>query len=189
MKCDSEDRVFKLSKQDVAALVEFASTDKTRTSLTCVRFEPEQGTAIATDGHAIVVAKNCGTYREDAFSVPLEPLVAMAKLLKKGDYLAVQREDDRAVVITTPSGAAARATIPDEMFPEWRQVIPQDQDEPPARRVGFDAMLLARLPIVQKASECFGGEFTMPGAEMDPIKVVFQGPETTWTAVVMPMRV
>jgi hypothetical protein len=71
MKCDSEDRVFKLSKQDVAALVEFASTDKTRTSLTCVRFEPEQGTAIATDGHAIVVAKNCGTYREDAFSVPL----------------------------------------------------------------------------------------------------------------------
>ena len=192
MKCDSDDRVFRLSKHDVNALVEFASSDKTRTSISCVRFEPEAGTAIATDGHALVAAKNCGTYKGEAFSVPLAPLVSMAKLLKKDDYLSVTSvrvaAEEYEIVVTAPNGAATKVKAVDDLYPAWRQVIPESFEGPPARTVGFNTVLLARLALVQKASGCPGGAFMIPEDVMAAMKVTFDGFETKWTAVVMPMR-
>lgn len=190
MKCDSEGRAFRLTKQDVAALVDFASADKTRTHLTCVHFEPEDGTAVATDGHALVAAKNCGTYRGEPFQVPTKHLVEMAKLLKKDETLAVERhqiDGGAEATVTAPNGAMTRIAIEDNFFPAWRQVIPGDA-ESPARRVGFNAKLLAKLDGVQKAAGTPGGVYVIPDGEMSPMKVEFKGFDATWTAVIMPMR-
>lgn len=190
MKCDSEGRAFRLTKQDVAALLEFASTDKTRTTLTCVHFEPEDGTAVATDGHALVTAKNCGTYKGHPFQVPTKVLSEMVKLLKKDEMLTVERhqvDGGAEATVTAPNGATTRIAIEENFYPAWRQVIPGEAEKP-ARQVGLNARLLARLEAVQKAASVPGGIFTTPDHEMSPMKVEFKGFEATWTAVIMPMR-
>jgi|GEM_PF-6481098 len=191
MKCDTESRAFKLTKHDVAALAEFASTDKTRTTLTCIRFEPDAGTAVATDGHTLVAAKNGGTYAGEPFLAPAKALVEMAKLLKKDDVLTIERKATEAlaeVIITAPNGATSRLACEDDHFPAWRQVMPEASASA-TNKIAFNMKYIARLEAVQKAAETRGGTFIVPESDMAPIAVTFKGFDATWTAVIMPMRV
>lgn len=189
MRCKTDERAFELTKQDVAAVTQFASTDKTRPHISCVRFEPTHGTIIVTDGHTLATAKNCGKYEDEPFHVPAKVLAETSKLLGKNESMQVWRDGD-SIRISTPRGDR-RIAVEDVLYPDWRQVLPAEtEDESRFREeVGFNARYLARLEAAQKASEANGGVHRTPVDHFSPLVVTYKGMESTWTCLVMPMRV
>lgn len=196
MKHVSDSATFVLTRTDLRALLVFASRDKCRENLTVVHFNPQDGSASATDGHALVRASNCGTSNGDAYSVRRTDLEKAARLLrKKDDRLRVSRDGD-AVRLEAIDGESAvidesRITLADGQFPSIECLIPSDDPaSDPCSVHGFNAELFARVALVQKAAGRDSMHYRF-GSNLDPCKVTGQDPVdgTIWEVVIMPIRI
>lgn len=175
----STEEGFKLSPQAATALCAFASTDQTRPHLAAINFEPAIGTAVATDGHTMAIAKNCGSHNAPDFLVQATALERAAKLAKgKGAYLLVRYPiapasnvvplvavsaaavaNDASCVVTIEAIDASGRTLGsiscpavDARFPPWQQALPPADREPSAAVVGLNVTYMARLGLVAKAA-------------------------------------
>lgn len=206
---------FVLSKSEIAALVEFASDDTARPALASVMFRND-GHAVATDGHRLVVAES--PFGEKVRPAPTadalisaDDLAGWGKRLKKGEVLALRAAADkwalavvpeRYSVVVDPADVDAWFAAPtfikgeapsvDAKFPPYEQVIPAPGVNTPASSVGFNAAYLAALHTITKASgnDRSNGVTLALGGVMDPMRADVAGVDgTTFTAIVMPMRV
>ncbi len=196
------DGTFTFSKLAAKAILSFATADTTRPHLCALHFDPQTGCAYATDGHALVKVQNCGRSDHEAFTVArVDFAQAVRAARKKGDRVLVSLDGDRVRLeargpegqaLDAHGGVIASFDAPRllDKYPPVEQVIPHTPTGYQPEGVGFNALLLERIALIQKAAEADGCRF-MVGAAFDPAKVVIDSPATgsTWTAVIMPMRI
>jgi hypothetical protein len=176
----------RLSKQDIQALAAFASTDETRPHLCCIYFEPEDGRAVATDGHTLVIRQDVSREPGAApFLVRAKDLLAAAKALAKDEGVNV------APGSLTTTGAAFPIREIHATFPPYRDVIKRPEGKKRATSFGIDVFYLSRLEKVAKAAGSrVRGALIEPGeTDLDPVHFTITGPESTWSGVIVPRRV
>lgn len=78
-----------MSKADLVALLAFASKDETRRHLCGVYFDPSNGRAVATNGHVLAIAKNCGTFDAPPFILGRDALQRAAKVCGSGMMIEI----------------------------------------------------------------------------------------------------
>lgn len=201
MNIDKKSSAFELTKLDVKALAAFCGTGE---PLGCVSFEPDFGYVIATDGKSLVLAELRGSFSGPDFLVPIKSLISEARLLTGKNTLGVRFDAKRReTVLSTVAGRGCSATF-DEIktsYPKWRQVVPgrdfggQKSATNMLPKVlpdssGFDAALVARLALVQKAAGAEGAKFSFYGTEKraESLCAVFKGQKgEIFTVVVMGM--
>jgi len=197
-----ENGTFTLTKADCKALLAFASRDTTRVHLCGVHFNPAGGCAYATDGHTLVKAQNCGRTPDlDSFTVPRIPFEQAARLLRrKHDVLVVSvlgPDHRREIQLNAQGDTCGHVTaVPVEdnhrmPFPPVEHCIPgKVGGELPDSGVGFNAAYLERIHLIQKAAQSSGVKLWL-SAELEPSMAQAESIEdgTTWTAVVMPLRI
>jgi len=195
MRHHTDTATFHLSKDACRAVLAFAGNDRTRETLYCVRFDPPQGAIYATDGHALVRARNCGRSAGMAYSVPRPALEQAVRMLRRGsDELLVSRDGNEAVLEARNDRAeplgSLRAVVPKAEFPPVEQVFPAVPVEHPVSAIGFDASLLARVELVQRAAGATTCKLMLGYDDLSPAVVETNDryDATTWTAVIMPCR-
>jgi hypothetical protein len=174
-----------LRKQDIAALLAFASKDETRPWMACVYFEPADGTAVATDGHTLV-RRTSGFGRSDGaepFSISTADLVRASKLLCKGGTVEVSKD------ALTVGGQVLRPTPVEGRFPPYREVI-AGVNRGACTKFGMTAKYLARLETVAGACGRDRGVCIETGAtDLDPIFFNIDAADgAQWFGVIMPRR-
>ena len=211
--------IWTLSKAEILALCEFASKDETRPHLNAICLDPCGGKAITTDGHTLLVlALNAGAPTAPTDGVDESWLASQAPihktaLLTRANALQAAKAclKEETVVITVPLdpnspmviairgkfGAISAVSFTvkrlNAQFPPYEQVVPKRReagDVGGSAVVGVNCEYLARLQLVAKALEArgMGGKLAIGGA-YDPIRVDFDGHETSATVVIMPMRI
>lgn len=187
-----QNSTFYLSRGALIALCKAASDDRSRPNLNQIRFCPQEGTAVATDGHAMLVATapspgNGGpvTFSRDALWALTKITGAKSFLLDTGMGLGVARDKRGQEIVSItlqPTGLT---------FPSYHQVIPAPRSgEAPAIRAMGAGLLSRCMAAMCKA---LGGRSDLVevdcGDPMDP--VCFTGRDednAQWVYVVMPMR-
>lgn len=201
MKHISETGAFELTKNDIKALLAFAGADTFRAHLCGVHFRPREGDAIATDGISLVRAKNCGQSDGEPYTVSREALSNAARMLRrKTDVLHVSRSDEALTmgarshngdgpIIGSMGGpdALIDANFPpiDKVIPPYEATLATSETDTVAK---FDAALLARLQLVQKAADCSGLRVRYGDDALCPVRYDAEANPTAWTAVVMPLQ-
>ena len=175
-----------LDINDALALIEFASTDKTRTSL---GVGISNGNLCATDGHSLL-----------RFNVACAPdtdglgrAASMHGQVWSRDYVVQQVKVAKA---TKRAVRLMYSAFTGGKFPPVDQVVPKPGFGKSRKPTGFDASLVARLVSVCKALTPAGKGRKAPGVllagntgELDPLlfKVASEGRSAD--VVVMPMRI
>lgn len=145
------------------AVTRFASTDETRPGLNAVCFEAD-GTQVATDGHTLARLKLAALV--DVAELPVMPFsvssnghrvlisadtvdTAIKALPRKpaipalGHVVASEADGAGALTLGVPQGATLPATVVDEIFPDYTQVMPNPDTM--TEEVGFNAHYLLRI--------------------------------------------
>lgn len=206
MRIDTEstDPTWILTKAELTALLTFASKDETRVHLNAVCFAPGMGHAAATDGHRLALAE-CKPVPSDKQSLLSVADLERAKkaVSKRGEVRITPNCTRATVAIHEPFSKNVDAVSPvpsstsdvalvNATFPPYAQIITPDP-ETSANHVGVNTRYLADLDaIVQACGDGRNGGRLMIGpGELDPIKFRCEAPAlaTTWTAMVMPMRI
>lgn len=189
-----ENGTFTLSKDECTALLAYACTDETRTSLHQVHFAPRNGAVYATDGHTLVRAQNCARHEADDFGVARDNFDYAARMLRRKDHeLSVWRLRDKVLLEVRCGGVPlglVEARAPEGDFPPAEQVIPQYTHQQAPAELGIDAVYLARLQLVGKAAGDTRMRIQHHGP-LDPILAVVENVPggVTWTVVTMPVRI
>lgn len=192
---------FSLTKPELNALLAFACDDETRSHLHCLRFEPEQGRVLATDGHSLLccVAQDSAC-KKKAFSVPLGVLQdARVLLRRKRQLLRVHLQPRLRLVqlrvFEDESSAEPLGTLPSkldraaEKFPPPVQIVLESLPrEPVGQSYGIDGRLLGRFALLAKMG-CPGLRYLgTAGDELGPVFYRGRYGATELTVALMPMR-
>ncbi len=173
-----------LSKQDIAALLAFASKDETRPWMACVYFEPADGNAVATDGHTLVRRTDTARSEGEPFSIQTQDLARASKLLCKGGSVEVS---DGALTV---GGQLIKPAPVEGKFPPYREVL-AGVNRGAHTKFGMTAAYLARLEVVAAACgrKDHGVRLETGATELDPLffeASAMSGVE--WFGVIMPRR-
>lgn len=184
------------SKQELAALLAFMTTDGTRYTLWGLAFDPTTGRVWSSDGHRGALVDACERVDQDravlgeAFLVPRNKIEARMVEQKSAPEITFTRAD-------------AGKTKPANLV----QVLPEVGSLKEHRGVatGFNAAYLADLELIQRAippiviqkprgkkDKLYATAAVYPPAEpLAPMRVEFEarGGNSHWTAVIMPCRV
>ncbi len=174
-----------LSKQDIAALLAFTCKDEARAHMTCVYFEPADGSAVATDGHTLVVRKSPSRESVKPFSVSAKDLATAAKFADKNNDVVVTAE------ALTVAGHTIRTATVSGQFPPYREVLASAK-RGGCVRFGVNPAYLARLEKVTKASSSVNFAVLLETGEDESSPIHFSASAvdgTQWSGLIMPIRV
>lgn len=170
---------------EVKALLKFASEDAARENLCGIAVSGQR--LAATNGHVVAIrGEDPRASWSGALIVPTALWLQAIAGLKAGDQLEV--DGDANLVTITGGPAPVQCRSPKRTFPPLDQVIPESSRKA-ANSIGVGGHYLALLPVIDKATRTKSGSWDMRcGGELDPILLVAQGRETTWTVIIMPVR-
>jgi hypothetical protein len=182
------DDSIEITKAEIKAILEHASTDATRPHLAGALFQLNgHAIAVSTDGHRLARCKvpAAGQAAWECV-VPRAALERAAKTASVKDMISV-----RPGKLSIGDVAVPFEQNPDVKFPPYEQVIPRERPEKCHGGVAVNPAYLASLHVIGKSlNERTTHARVFPGdGDLDP--VVFEigsGGDYPWTVVVMPMR-
>ncbi|KKL92576.1 hypothetical protein LCGC14_1883280 [marine sediment metagenome] len=184
--------MIKLSRHEARALLAVSSTDAGRVNLNGVYLHGPTGTAVATDGHRLILRDPRGdfTAQDRSALVTRDAWETMCKVAKSADYEITIRAKGASVEIFNRKGEslgtltlATRAST----FPPYHQVIPADLKPGACAAVVNPAYLADAMASLSKAG-C--GEIAIkPGAKvLEPVGFYGHTEDGSWVYVLMPLR-
>ena len=113
----------------LAAVAEFAAVQDIRYYLKGVFVDVAGGFLVATDGHAMGVARNATGWEDDRidFSIPLDVAKEIVKAAKpvKAAHVTLMSEDGKSWAVDGAIRVAPFKAV-DGSFPNWRRVYPTE---------------------------------------------------------------
>ncbi len=186
----------RLTKLECVALMAHACKDECRDHIFSVHFDPEQVSAVATDGHRLAVLRAEAQADSPAWTKRTVRLPAIQKartLAKRGsdeivfDFIA-------GTVTVVDRGGTVVVAIPLEYssseFPPYLTIMPKEISAASAQvAFALNAKYMADLELAQKAvgDRGVGIVCFAPNKPLDP--VLFKTSPGNWTVLVMPFRV
>lgn len=185
---------FTFNKLELRAISQFARTGNDH--LAVVHFDPQVGTAVATDGHTLAVVATAVGADKPVFSATMVFIKqCLALLQKKADEVSISFDGER-ISACSSSGLVVQGIPHSASFPDYKLFTnkPGCFNGGAAERAGvfgFNAAYLSRMAIIQKAAENKCVHQFIGTAALDPCRFVCDSSARNceWTAVFMPVRI
>jgi hypothetical protein len=169
-------------KEELRALVAFASKDLDRPHVSGIHLDPVLGVAVATDGHRLVKLQGSTVPMGALAASSILPITAAKAMLKSAAKEWTIWSDGRA----DGAGTTIRFEPCLAQFPPYKQVIPAPSKRP-AAAFAVDSYFLADLKLITDALDRPHSKGVCVCPPKDPLSpiLVLAGP---WTVSLMPMR-
>lgn len=192
---------YELTKADCKALLSCAFKGGDRPPINTVLFDAQNLSAVASDGHTLMIARYRGTcvtqVSAPSFQLSRADFAEMVSLLRANQTLTVESDGTNATchILAQPLGASVcrfSKRQPDTKFPPYADVIPDldPTDGENIASVAFNPTYIARVLLMSKAAGVPTATWQLPRDASSPIVATSTNHQTRnhWVCVIMPVR-